>query len=279
MQVLYATDGSERSLAGAHLLATLPLGADCRITVLTVVPPNDPADGEEALAAARAALGGRAAQVETQVRRGNPAEEILRAADELPAELLVVGWSGHAAVARFFLGSVAERVARHAACSVLIARPLRRELRELMVGVDGSPGAALALRRLERLALPTDSEVRLVTVLPRMEDLTRTSPWLPLPLMASKDAHDFLERLRQEAQARLSEGAEALAAAGQRAVTEIRRGDAAMALIEAAEDEAVDLIVVGAQGHGRVHRFLLGAVPEKLLRHAPCSLLLVRSRE
>jgi nucleotide-binding universal stress UspA family protein len=188
----------------------------------------------------------------------------------------VVGWSGHAAVARFFLGSVAERVARHASCPVLIARPLRRGLRELMVGMDGSPGATQALTWLERLALPTDSEVRLVTVLPRMEDLTRTSPWLPLPLMGGKDAHDFLERLRQEAQVRLNEGAEAMAAAGRRTVTEIRRGDPAMALIEAAEDEAVDLIVVGAQGHGTVHRFLLGAVPEKLLRHAPCSVLLIR---
>ncbi len=276
MQILYATDGSERSLAGARLLACLPLGAADRITILTVVASNEPDEGEEALAAARSVLGGSAAPLETRVRRGNPAEEILRAAEELPAGLLVVGWSGHAAVARFFLGSVAERVARHAACPVLIARPLRRELRELMVGVDGSPDATQALTWLRKLALPTGSEIRLVTVLPRMEDLTRTSPGLPLPLMGSKDAQEFLERLRQDAQARLNEGAAALEAAGRRVVTEIRRGDPAMALIEAAEDEDVDLIVVGAQGHGTVHRFLLGAVPEKLLRHAPCSLLLIR---
>ena len=276
MQVIYATDGSEGSLAAARLLVRLPLGADCRLTLLTVAPPGEAVQRDVLLASTRDALGECMVDLEVQVRHGSPAVEILEAADEQSPDLLVLGAGGRGAIARFLIGSVADRVARHAACPVLIARPLRNQLQRLVVGIDGSPGAARAVETLQRLPLPEGSEIRLVAVLPSLEDLMLTSRWLPLPLMGRQDAEAVLGSLRQAAQESLTRQVPALEAAGRRAVTEVRRGDPAVTLIQTAEDEEADLIVTGAQGHDVVERFLMGSVSDKVLRYAPCSVLIAK---
>jgi nucleotide-binding universal stress UspA family protein len=53
---------------------------------------------------------------------GNPAAELVRIADEHRAGLIVVGSQGLSAIERFLLGSVSERVLRHAHCSVLVVK-------------------------------------------------------------------------------------------------------------------------------------------------------------
>ena len=79
----------------------------------------------EAQAAAErvaAALRGTAPQVNTLIRSGSPADEIIRAADEIEADLIVVGGRGKSAVGAILMGSVAYRVLHHAPCPVLVAR-------------------------------------------------------------------------------------------------------------------------------------------------------------
>jgi nucleotide-binding universal stress UspA family protein len=58
----------------------------------------------------------------TEIRAGHPAQEIVRAARDHGADLVVVGHTGHLGVWGRFLGTSAEKVGRHAACSVLIVR-------------------------------------------------------------------------------------------------------------------------------------------------------------
>jgi universal stress protein A len=61
-------------------------------------------------------------QVQAAVEIGDIREKIIDAADEWPANLIVVGSHGQRGIQRFLLGSVAESIARHARCSVLIVR-------------------------------------------------------------------------------------------------------------------------------------------------------------
>jgi nucleotide-binding universal stress UspA family protein len=63
------------------------------------------------------------ARVVVDVRVGSPTHEIVALARELNADLIVVGTHGFGGVRRLILGSVADAVARHASCPVLIARP------------------------------------------------------------------------------------------------------------------------------------------------------------
>jgi nucleotide-binding universal stress UspA family protein len=59
----------------------------------------------------------------TYARFGKPAPEILRLAEELGADLIIVGSHGHVGVRRLLLGSTSERVVREAGCPVIVARP------------------------------------------------------------------------------------------------------------------------------------------------------------
>ncbi len=62
-------------------------------------------------------------EVETIFAEGKPGHEIVRVAEELNADLIVLGTHGHSGWKRFTLGSVAEFVGRHAPCAVFTIRP------------------------------------------------------------------------------------------------------------------------------------------------------------
>jgi len=148
--VLIATDGSEQSLRAARYLRDLvnPASLD-RVTVIAVVRPlaavpfasdfgeeeqaaQQAVDGPESLSFQRAAqqavervageLRDVAPRVDTSVRGGTPADQIIRAATELDADLIVIGGRGKGAVEAIVLGSVAYRVLHHAPCPVLVTR-------------------------------------------------------------------------------------------------------------------------------------------------------------
>jgi nucleotide-binding universal stress UspA family protein len=78
--------------------------------------------------------------------------------------------------------------------------------------------------------------------------------------------------------ATLEQAATEARAAGVVAIeTFARQGDAADAIIDVAEEQRCDLIVVGNKGMTGAKRFLLGSVPNKISHHAPCSVLIVRT--
>ena len=64
------------------------------------------------------------------VRNGSPAEEIVKAAKEMDADIIVMSTHGRTGVRRTVIGSVAEKVVRHALCPVLTVKP--EEFRELV---------------------------------------------------------------------------------------------------------------------------------------------------
>jgi nucleotide-binding universal stress UspA family protein len=75
------------------------------------------------LAVATAAASARGLHLRTERRIGHAAQELVRAAEAVTADLIVLGHSGHSGVWGRFLGTTAEKVSRHAHCSVLIAAP------------------------------------------------------------------------------------------------------------------------------------------------------------
>ena len=82
-----------------------------------------------------------------------------------------------------------------------------------------------------------------------------------------EDVLAMLDRARADAQLAGVEHVETFA----------RQGDAADAILDVAEEQRSDLIVVGNRGMTGAKRFLLGSVPNKVSHHAPCSVLIVRT--
>lgn len=280
MQILYATDGSQGALEGARFLATFLLQPDSQVQILTVFAPQDEQKREDALDATREVLGPALDRITTETRQGSATgpivEQILEAAQDMPADLLVVGTRGLSAIARFLLGSVAEGVARHAPCPVLLARPLHGALERVMVGVDSSPNARHAAQWLLTLPLPPGCEIRLVRVVPLPAFVAPVQETLGPPVPEHLAA--AVQQEQDEARKALDTIAASLGSAngGFKIVTEVVMGHAAVSLIELARDRGVDLLVVGSQGFSGVEQFLLGSVSENVLRHAPCSVLVVK---
>jgi nucleotide-binding universal stress UspA family protein len=273
MRVLLATDGSNGAQAAAKMLAGLPFESSSEIHVLAVCDAATQSRVTDIHASAREALSHSSAALRCSSRGGNPADVILTVAEETGAELIVVGASGHTAIARFFIGSVAERVARHSNIPVLVVRPPAREIKTVILAVDNSPDSDIAVRWMRSLPLPQGAEVHVVTFIPNLESIMRARFALLPPLSEHLETLDQKER--HAAETRTQEARNLLEASGKRAVTELSSGDAIFGLARLGTELGADLIVLGSRGETPLERFLLGSVSDSTLRHATCSVAIV----
>jgi nucleotide-binding universal stress UspA family protein len=134
MRVLFAYDGSpfaKRALRYAKVF-----GDDAEITVIVVTqilleaphteqstaPEHGAREARRQLDEAVAQLAQEGVEAEAVQTAGNPAAEIISAAEERDADLIVLGHRGRSAISRFIEGSVSDRVVRHATCDVLVVR-------------------------------------------------------------------------------------------------------------------------------------------------------------
>jgi nucleotide-binding universal stress UspA family protein len=142
----------------------------------------------------------------------------------------------------------------------------------IVVGTDGSETARKAVRQATELARQVGASISLVSAYQpvsnqRLRDEKREVP---------KDM-EWMVNPREDVEATLRDAAEAVAGAGVQVETFAREGDAADAILDVAEEQAAELIVVGNKGMTGAKRFLLGSVPNKVSHHAPCSVLIIRT--
>ena len=136
----------------------------------------------------------------------------------------------------------------------------------ILVAYDGSEGAHRALDVATELARTGEADVIALGVEAH------------LPHYAATVGEVEEERRFEEQQERrlLAEAAAYAAEKGLTIRQEIRAGHAAQTIVDVAKEKSVDLIVVGHSGHSGVLGHFLGGTAEKVSRHAPCSVLIVR---
>ena len=280
-KILIAYDGSACSDAALQDLRRAGLPADADALLLTVAdvivpPPDDELPGELAVRIREMerhtrekreravkdaqALAGRAAgrvqedfpgwRVKAEVDCDSPPMALIKMADRLQADLMVVGSHRHSvAGGRLILGSTSQRVLYDARCSVRVARcsdgrrggPVR-----IIVGFSGTPDAAGAVDAVAARAWPEGSEARLVTA-----------------------GHESGRDARSAA-------AERMRSAGLSVSEFVRDGDPSHVLIREAEEWEADSIFVGTRGlHGFQH-LLHGSVASAVAARAECSVEVVR---
>lgn len=121
--------------------------------------------------------------------------------------------------------------------------------RKILVGTDGSSTAARAVDRAVEVASTSGASLTIFSV--------GESRRAKQVVAAERDRH---------------------AASGVELETLVSEGDPVSALLDTARDGAYDLLVLGNRGMTGVARFLrLGAVPNKVVHHLPCSLLIVKT--
>ena len=289
MRVLLATDGSSDAQSASAWLAGLPLPAGSTVRVVTVatVAPS-PLDiptvrdfqaalHQEARAVADATCAMLAAPgrtVEARVLEGDPREELVRLAEEWPADLIVLGARGLSAMAGLLLGSVSTALARHASCPVVVVKGSVRAVRRVLIGIDGSEAAQAAATFVARLPLAGDATVHLLGVVERPR-YPSSAPAAAAGVLLAAIEQAVDERTAALRQA-LDRAAATLGPRAPRVERKVLVGDPVDAIVRAADTGTADLVVVGARGLGALKRLLLGSVSESVLRHAGCSVLIVR---
>jgi nucleotide-binding universal stress UspA family protein len=137
-KILVALDGSEASrkalnaaiqLARSHAAGLCALGVEEHLphyaaTVGEVEEARDEQDSffGRVMDEARRAAAEHEVELNTEVRAGNAAQQIARAASDGEFDLIVMGAKGHSRIRYFLLGTTADRVSHHAPCSVLLVR-------------------------------------------------------------------------------------------------------------------------------------------------------------
>lgn len=249
------------------LAAALANELDCPASLIHVTHGARPGAGEmrelRRLGTLVQTLGGRET---TDVRVGDPAEELLRAAGEQDAALVAVGSRGLREIGCVLLGSVSSRLMREAPCPVVVVPPgcalPVAGVRVVVVGVDGGDRDAPLLR------LAADVGRRLRAAVHAVHAFQVPPPAVGVGAAAAP----MTSELRDAAEERLDR---AVDHAGVRARRSVVERPAAQALELAAEHDGAGLIVVASQGHGKLHTILHGSVTVRLAAEAPVPVLVL----
>lgn len=224
---------------------------------------------------------------------GSPAEVLISEARSLGADLLVVGSVGMSGARRFALGNVPNKISHHVDRDLLIVKTDKDgagkgPYKKILVGADGSATAMAAVETASGLAKALGTAPTIVTVyeppseheLEQMKagtsdaihawNMTREQKETPSGfgwrIAGAAQAEDILERASDHA-SKLDVEAEV------RAI----EGSPAEVLLDLAESENFDLIVVGSVGMTGAKRFMLGNVPNRLSHHTPVDILILHT--
>lgn len=301
MQVLIGVDGSTGSFQAARLAALLTHPGRDQITLYYAPPPAglhprggaDPQVVERArqamaqavLAEATEQLGPDwAGRVKSIIGTQKPEAGLLRAADELQADLIVVGAHGAGPLEKLLVGSVSSAIARSSQVPVLVVRGAPPEgAPRVLWACDGSESSRAGETLLSQLQWPAGTEGRLIRVI---ESLFAGE----IPAWLAEKARDpeteamaqawvaSHEAERQAAADDLKARRAQLPTCFQNQEPIVAEGNPAEQILKAASSQSANLIVVGARGLGAVARFLMGSTSERVLKHAHCSVLVVHQR-
>lgn len=277
-RILAATGLTPESVGGLVLASWLSERLDARLDVVHVIEPMSdveeraiPGLAERHLTQAEEEL--RAfceshsvpQRASLRVLRGDPGEEILKYRAGLKADLLVVGRYGKGGLKRGRLGSIANALVRKCQVSVLIAQPeFRGRPRRVGVACDFHDAAQLELRRAFELA-----------ALLQAEELVALGAYeVPAgyhTVMTWDEACAGLQAALTEAAEKELQAAAALVPAAPRWRLRLEEGAPASRVAAMAQDEHLDLLVLGTHVRSRAAMALLGRTSEKIIDAAGCT--------
>jgi nucleotide-binding universal stress UspA family protein len=274
VKTLVGYDGSEparRAIAVAAELAKRSGNVDVGV-VHVIGPRPEPgvdaeAEQEALLAEARKLVGEAGRSASTLRRRGDVAGELIEAAREIDADLLVLGSRGRGALSSALLGSVSAQVAATASCPVVVVPPRGRLTGgPIIAGVDGSQTSGEVVGVAEKLGRLCGAPVL----------LAHAYTLRPVP-GASAVPHAWEELVRadrERAQETISEAARKHGF--EEDATRLAEGLGDIdALIELSEREDAAAIVVGSRGRRALKAAVLGSFSSTLAARESCPVVIV----
>lgn len=283
MRTLLAVDGSDNANEALRLLQYF---ASDRLVVLHAINVPKPAypmmvpevagelyheversmraDGERLLDRTVSLLPFHTGPVTRMIEVGSPAEVILRTAQEEKIDLIVMGARGIGPIRERVFGSVSHRILTAAPCAKLIvARPVKT-MQNVLLPLRGSADTDDAIRFLELHPFRQPVELSLLSVLPRVH---------PNWGIAALAGEALQAREVENAQLFLHSTANRLKRMGYSTRTQVLIGTPIESILEQAQGQRADLILMGSRGRQGAVRLVLGSVSHAVLHSAPCPIL------
>jgi len=296
-RILCPVDFSEPSLRALHHACAFADWYESALTALYVNPPL-PIEGgadvgtfavgstvviearttpvmQDVRGFVKRAAGDRRVDIDVEAGPGI-AEIIVARASSLPADLIVMGTHGRMGITGLLLGSVAERVLRTAPCPVIVVPrhdvvPTETvSFKQIVCAIDFSASSLAALRWGLSLAQETDASLWLLHTIEVPPEL-RTSA-----VLTDQEVDELNASARADALNRLRSLIPPQARGFCSIDTATATGEAAHAILRFAAAQKADLIVMGAQGHGALDRFIFGSKTRDVIGAATCPVLTVR---
>jgi nucleotide-binding universal stress UspA family protein len=226
--------------------------------------------------------GGQASvPIEFEIAEGHTAAVIVDRADEVSADLLVLGTHGRSGLDRWVLGSVTEKVLRKARCPVLTA-PAHADgaaakttgFRRIVCAVDFSDCSMHALEYAISLAEEAHASLTVVHVIELPPDIPREVH--ETVMLGPPNQREYLALAEEAGRVRLTHAVPDRVRAAVNVDTVLAAGKPYREILRVAAEHSADLIVVGVHGRGAIDRMLFGSTTQHLVRQASCPVLTIR---
>jgi nucleotide-binding universal stress UspA family protein len=209
------------------------------------------------------------AKVEKLVLKGDPKTEILALLQRLRPELVVTGTRRHENLSKMFFGSLSHAVLLAARCSVRICRARRSGGNKVMLALDGSKSSSYALEAVASHPWNEGCEIICVSAIPSLAETSYQ--FQDIYAMADLERNRSLQV--SDRQAALDS---AVAFLQERLTnctirSKVVDGEPKEALLKVAEEESIDLIILGSAGKNLAERLVVGSVSETVAVCADCS--------
>lgn len=196
---------------------------------------------------------------------GSPAQLILDSAQNLSADLVVVGVRGRSRLSEAVLGSVSHRVLMHGSRPTLIVRGAARKVQRVLIAIEERNDADRIVKWLTEHPLADPVELRVVhAIIPigvnDPYDALGTNTWW-------EGAERYAEELVKSTAGKLLNPRYTVS-------TKVAQGNPAAVIEQEAKD--MDLVVVTSHGRKGISRFLLGSVSHAVVHHVSCPILVLR---
>ena len=218
------------------------------------------------------------------VREGDPDKQILAVASEIGADVIVMGSHSRRNLWDVVVGNIAQRVAEKAPCPVVLVshrppHPGPDAPKHYLLATDFSPHAQLAEKIAIALAKQRgeDKKLWVITTIEPGEEI----PMPPGFVVNAPDDEvielesELREDVENEVDRRLNVIIADARAQGVTVEKLVRHGDPAKEVLKAAIDIEADMIVIGSHSRKSLKEKLLGDVPEKVAKQAPCPVLII----
>ncbi|OGT02729.1 MAG: hypothetical protein A3F73_07440 [Gallionellales bacterium RIFCSPLOWO2_12_FULL_59_22] len=267
-RIMLATDGSEYSEGAVRVAVEMSRRYKARLLILSIAVHSPeyatlvPDLEEIATAQAQANVQNAVARAqgidyeEVVKLASDPYRGIVEAAEELRADIIVMGRRGRRGLARLMVGDATAKVVGSASCAVLVV-PKSANIwnRSILVATDGSrygDAATLAAAAMAK------------------------EKGYPLTAVSAVLASHSAER-RREAEVAVQRVKDSLSGSGIEVSSMVGEGRPEQVIIDKARETGAGLIVMGTHGRTGMDRVLLGSVSERVIGQSECPVLLVKA--